>query len=322
MRVVQVGSVAGSAEMLGALLAGHVDLISLPIAQAAARRSGIAKIASSPLRAGAAIAVARDIRRFEPDVVHIHWAPNALVGPLSRRPWVLHARGSDIRGINALRRTVIHPLLKMADAVLVSTPDLLDALRPVRSDGIYVPNPVLLPATSDSQEWDVGLASAAIPVKGTDIAHAALSQMNGVRAWALEGPLFQPASGAVKLPSTTKTEFIKRVVRTRVVVGQLKLGVLGNVELEAMAAARPVIAFVDEKWYPSDPPPVISARSPNEVARAVSDLLSNPERAEHVGAASREWVRRNHGFSRVRDQLLQVYDAVMTNAITSSVRPK
>lgn len=279
MKVVQVGSVAGSAQLLEQVMP---EVVSVPFRQAGARSR--VKIAAAPLRVAEALRVARIVRRARPDVVHVHWVPNGIVGPLIGAPWVLHAHGSDVRA--GKRRKLYRPLLRMADALLCSTPDLVPL-----TGAEHLPMPMEFRERGAGDEWDVGIACTPIPVKGTVVAEAAVAGRD--RMWRTTTPI-------------PREDFIERMARTRVIVGQLVLGVIGNVALEAMSVGRPVIAYVDPRWYP-EPPPVLNARTVEDVRTHVGRMLADPEEADRVGRAGQAWVRRYHDPAAVREQLAGVY---------------
>ena len=78
------------------------------------------------------------------DVVHIHFAYLGWIGILGRYPYFLHCHGSDVRRDlhDRLRRWPIMTSLRRARAVLFVTPDLAPIVRPIRSDAIFLPDPV------------------------------------------------------------------------------------------------------------------------------------------------------------------------------------
>lgn len=307
MRVVQVGNVAGVAELIEAALTGH-DVVRVPFRQYGARLPGLLKVAAAPLRVVGAFTTAHDVQRAHPDVVHVHWVPNAPVGMLADRPWILEAHGSDLRDLNVLRRRPYHAMIRRAGAFIVATPDLLDVARAVRPDAVYVPNAVL-PHEPGDLRWDVGLASAAVPVKAPEVGFAVAFLLQSPSIWASDGPAFEPIVGVERAHRTTHAKFVERLAETRVVLGQFGIGAIGNVELEAMSVGRPVIAYVNPDWYP-DPPPIISERDPHRIAGKVKALLRKPDEADRIGRAGREWVERHHSPKAVRDQLLEVYERV------------
>jgi glycosyltransferase involved in cell wall biosynthesis len=92
-----------------------------------------------------------------------------------------------------------------------------------------------------------------------------------------------------------------------VVIGQMHQGSLGLSELEAMAAGRPVITGIDWALYPEDPPPVIAAATPGDIADAVERLRNDGVELARLSREGREWVRRNHGYARHLQLLESAY---------------
>ncbi len=163
MRIVQVGDVAGVADALARALAPYADVVNLPMPQVGARWPGFLKPFAVPLRLLAAARVARAVRRLRPDVVHIHWAPNGIVGVLARRPYVLHAHGDDVRALNIWRRLAFRWLIDRAALIVYSTPDLARYV-----DGEWLPNPVwpVEPRPDATRSWasrDEALSISATP---------------------------------------------------------------------------------------------------------------------------------------------------------------
>lgn len=306
LRVVQIGDVASVAPALADALSPHVDVVSLPLRQVAGEQSGAVKVLAAPLRVVDAARVARRARALDPDVVHVHWVPNGIIGPLIGRPWVLHAHGDDIRALNAWRRLAFAPLVRLADAMLVSTPDLL---RFARADAALLPTPVPTLESSVTATWDVLVCSAALPVKGSPVAFETLRRLArlrpGIRLAAHDGPAYEDGPWD-RLPWATKAEFRHRLASARVVLGQFRLGALGVADLEAMATGRPVLTWVREGIYP-EPPPVHSSRDPSDLARRVAELLDDDDAARAAGTAAADWVARTHGPERVARQLIAVY---------------
>lgn len=274
MRVVQVGDVAGVAGMLAELL----PMTSVPFRQSGA--TSRVKVFHAPLRLLEAVRVAQQVRSLEPDIVHVHWATNAIVGPLLGRPWVLHVHGTDVRGRWS-------PMLRWADAVIAATPDL---------PGTYLSAPIPFRERGEDR-YDVAIASRPDPVKGTAIAEQAVN-----------------ADWRAPLP---RDEFLRRLAETRVIVGQLVIGALGLVELEAMSMGRPVICYIRPELYP-DPPPVPIARTGEEVRAHATRLLSDPSEADRIGREGQAWVRKHHDPEKVRERLLEVYRSALIPKSKSS----
>jgi glycosyltransferase involved in cell wall biosynthesis len=92
-----------------------------------------------------------------------------------------------------------------------------------------------------------------------------------------------------------------------IVIGQMQQGSLGLSELEAMAAGRPLITGIDSSFYPEDPPPVIAAANAEAIADAVERLKDDEAELARLSREGREWVRRNHGYSRHLQLLEEAY---------------
>jgi len=71
-----------------------------------------------------------------------------------------------------------------------------------------------------------------------------------------------------------------------------------NKVLEAMAAARPVVATPLALDGIGDGPGVVAVTGPAELAAAASDLLDDPTAADAMGAAGRRRVIEQHGWDR------------------------
>ena len=312
MRVVQVGDVAGVGPALEAALRGRTEIISVPFSQAGARRPEWLKAGYAPHRMVQAFRLARDVNRLRPDVVHIHWLPNALAGPLLAAPWIIHCHGSDVRDLSGWRRLMFPMLLRRADAVVYSTPDLAPSVLPFRPDAVYLPTPIpeglpVAPATRD-----VLVGSRAAKVKGSEVAAEALRILlrgrPGLRVAAVDGPDFDHP--AERLPFMPKSSFLAEIARSHVVLGQFALRALGITELEAMSCGRPVVTAVDASLYPT-PPPVQDARTPEQIAVEAGRLLDDAEAARHLGKLGRTWVREMCAPDDVADRVIEVYRRVI-----------
>jgi glycosyltransferase involved in cell wall biosynthesis len=95
------------------------------------------------------------------------------------------------------------------------------------------------------------------------------------------------------------------------VIGQMRQGVPGLSELEALAAGRVVLMHLDLSLYPSDRPPVVDVASGQEIAKAIARLQENPQELARMSGAGREWVRAHHSPEAHVDALKDVYAAVM-----------
>jgi glycosyltransferase involved in cell wall biosynthesis len=96
-----------------------------------------------------------------------------------------------------------------------------------------------------------------------------------------------------------------------VVLDQFLIGTFGAVAPEAMACGCPVVmAFRPElhAWCFPELPPVVDARTTEDVHEALARLAEDAARREALGRQGREWIERNHGWRLVVDRQLAIYE--------------
>jgi glycosyltransferase involved in cell wall biosynthesis len=265
------------------------------------------------------------------DVFHFHFhttfAPThedvALLAALGKRI-IFHLHGCDIR--DPRRARVEHALSacsectipcmvpvklrlpdtirRHADAVLVSTPDLLEFVPHAE----YLPNPIdptpwerlrrpTVHSLHPGQEWVVAHAPSNREIKGTRHVIAAIEQLRAeglpVRLRLIEG-----LSG---------DELRAAYAGADVVVDQLFAGWVGLVALEMMAMGKPVIAYIrPDLRHLLHEMPVVDA-DPRSLADTLRDLLLDPDRRAEVGARGPGYVRAHHDPDVACRRLLEIY---------------
>jgi glycosyltransferase involved in cell wall biosynthesis len=280
-----------------------------------------AKAATLPLRAGIELATGLDLRRRRFDIVHVHYATHALLGPLSGAPFVVHCHGSDIRSMLAspLGVQFARTALRRARRVYVATPDLLAPTRRLHPDPSFLPNPIdvdrFAPTDEVAPDRDILIGVRIDAAKGASL----------IAALAGEVVRLRPGTTVTIVRSGAKVEAVEAMVahdrvtviepvlhsampelisRHRVAIGQLGTGALGQYELEAMACGIPLVAdFRYSDAYPEGPP-VVDASSTEAAASAVTALLDDSEARASLGADGRAWVRRNHAARSVAERVL------------------
>ena len=275
---------------------------------------------------GRGIGVRRAIRsavaQHHPEIVHVHWARFApFVGATGCRT-VIHAHGSDVRGrSHTIGGRIVKHALARANAVLVSTPDLVDE---VEVDCRYLPNPVdtrCFAPNTDVVRADgastVLLFSQLIDIKGADTLLASarfiLASSENVRVIALSGGTYDAEAadlGVHMVPRRTKVQLAELLAQVDVVVGQLRIGSLGLSELESMSCAKPVVTFLRPGLYPADVP-VISASSAEQVADECLHLLADEQASATLGSQARSYVVEQHEQGVVARQLASIYDGLL-----------
>ncbi|MEV4825852.1 glycosyltransferase [Micromonospora sp. NPDC049274] len=174
--------------------------------------------------------------------------------------------------------------------LFVTTPDLLEDL----------PGAAWAPQVVDVASWasDHPVMQRRRPVvlhapsarwtKGTDRILPVLTELHDEQAIEL------------KLIEGVPWEEMRELVRTAdIVLDQFATGAYGTFAVEAMAAGRPVVAFLNEEMHArfGAHPPIVNA-TPGSLRKAIESLIEDRERAAQIGAASVEYAREFHDGRR------------------------
>jgi len=312
---------------------GHeVDQIALPGIGATWRWPS--KAVALPFRLASYLPTVLRLRRGKYDVVHIHWLTNGIVGVFMGRPFFAQAHGSDLHLnlSNSVYRLVTRRVLRGATKVFYVTPNLRSYLKEVDWKLVYLPNPVNIAAGSQAHPPPTQVSKVVIftrldPVKGVPRIFAAVERLSrNVEVTALEwGSLARDyvrrygrwVKFVRPVPHSEIGAFLSRF---DVAIGQMEQGVLGLMEIEALAAGRPLVAAIDWSLYPDDPPPIIRAADADEIVTAVEALMSMPERLPALAQKGWEWTFRNHSYAHHLDLLQSAYFGAATpgRAISSA----
>lgn len=258
-----------------------------------------------------------------PDLVHIHYGPNGYYGSLKSSPFVLHLHGTDLRV--DLNRPLLGGLekhsLKKAAAVVVATPDLLEAVREIRPDATWIPNCLPLAAFEElkrgnsataegsgvffSARWDNtkgGLPLIELAKKLIDDG----TEVVGVE-WGEYSDLARKA-GVKLLPRMTPSEFRAVMSQSSVIVGQFFTGSLTISDLEGLASGRPLVTQVDVAAEQDAP---LVNTSLNNAHEAIRTLLADHSRRKELGLSAQVWVTSERSPIKTMKVLEHVYRQVL-----------
>lgn len=282
------------------------------------------KLAAAPFRVATIGAAAARIRHERVDLVHVHYATQALVGIFTSRPYVVHCHGTDIRGLSprsAWGRYVSF-VLRGAAIVLYATPDLEGDVEHYRPDAVFLPNPIdvdlFSPAGSADRDLLIGVKLD--EVKGAIVAIDSAAEVLRRRPSTTitvinSGSLARVArerlgDRAVFVDPRAHDEMPSLLARHRVTLGQFNLGILSQYELEAMATGLTVIADLRHPNPLASPAPVGQASTAEQCADHVVALLDDEPDRQRRAIAGRVWVQRNHAAEVVVDRLDSLYGLV------------
>jgi len=312
------------------------DLVSLGIdVQLIGRRAEDPSLVRRPFARQAVSSLLAVFKSKPHDIIHVNYGLFGFLAiPDFRSAAILHIHGSEIRPSNNWRirfaNLVSVTFSKVVDSIWYSTPDLREHLREVGLTPTFMPNPIP-PQFFRTQEpvLQEDRILFAIPLsmeKGADIAIDAVrilqQRLPGVKITALGwGPYPTEAmalrarmpDGVELLPWMKRDEFSRTIANSTVVVGQLRLRILGNVELETMALGRPLVAGLKDELYRSEPyydtpPPILQAVGAEEVAQHVEGVIADTASARLMGMKSHDWVLRHHAAEHVARMYRDAYE--------------
>lgn len=111
-------------------------------------------------------------------------------------------------------------------------------------------------------------------------------------------------------PPLNKMKLIAYYNAADVVLDQFTIGTFGTVTPEAMACGKPVVLHFNRQvheWCFPEMPPVVTARTDEEIFTRLMELSDDPECRAAIGHAAREWVVKHHGWELVADRQVSVY---------------
>jgi len=116
------------------------------------------------------------------------------------------------------------------------------------------------------------------------------------------------------VPPLPKWQLIDAYRAADVVLDQFLIGTFGAVAPEAMACGRPVIMAFDadvHRWCFSELPPILAARTPDEIVGALVRLAERPDEGERIGREGRRWIESHHSWRLVVNRYRAIYDEAL-----------
>ena len=236
--------------------------------------------------------------------------------------------------------------------LIITNPDVIASARRLELDNTtFIPHPVdeekYRPAPSElraqleAEGWDFVLVAPSRhdwEIKGTDRMLRGFAELvrNRPRAllllfeWGLELDRSHELIRELRVDGNVrwslplpKLRLIDTYRGADLVLDQFEIGTFGAIAPEAMACGAPVLmAFEPEihGWCFEELPPVVAARSAEEIGAALTRLAQDDGERARLGRAGREWVERYHGWRLVVDRQLALYEELMGAGYSHGVR--
>jgi glycosyltransferase involved in cell wall biosynthesis len=207
---------------------------------------------------------------------------------------IFHFHGSEIRGKK------MHPRIKLADARLVSSPDLLQYAL----DGIWIPQPIdleywkPLPDFNPEKTLIIIHAPTHRNKKGTDLILLTIQELKKegypVELSLIEGKPYE----------SLKSYYQKGDI----FMDQILIGTYGNFSIEGMALKKPICVFITDeasRLYPEELP--VMNTSPDNLKQNLIKLIEDEKLRIDLGEKGRAYVEKYHDVQKVALKCLSIY---------------
>ncbi|MFC1755885.1 glycosyltransferase family 4 protein [Patescibacteria group bacterium] len=275
-------------------------------------------------------------KREDISIIHLHYVLHSYLLLGTKTPYHLHIHGSDIRDVptSSILFRLAKKIARSAEKVYYSTPDLKSHSKRVRDDCIFVPNPVnkmffnYQPTESMNNfpEIDILCISRVAKFKGIEVCLKAIEDTwsehpnlkvaifnYGNTMYMAEDFInkYKDVGNLIMLNKIPHEKMPQLISSSKIVLGQMELGVLGCSELEAMVCGIPVVCKFTHWEVYDEPPPVLQANTPNEVSNQVSRLIEDPNLRRVIGNKAKEWVIKYHGIENVVSKFINYYEGTI-----------
>ena len=287
--------------------------------------------------------IARLLNKDKFEIIHLHGGGgivDSILVKLSRAKVIRYFMGGELRksykptgwGSSQIARICYGMLGENWN--LVSTPDLINFVlwKGSLEHTSYMPCPID-PIINEGPHEDEDRFTVFLPArhdeltKKTSVAFNAwkiLRKLNKkVRLktimWGYDYPTFYEEfkndRRVIWLPVLTRREYINHLNQSSAVWGQFAYGLLGLVEIEAMAAGKPVYThwiknFFNQPYY-SNLPPLSSYISPYDIAISTLDMILDEKKKRKVVSSSQHWALEHHSLEVVSKKTYEIYKRIL-----------
>jgi glycosyltransferase involved in cell wall biosynthesis len=239
------------------------------------------------------------------DVYHFHVETvlpkglDTILWRLKKKCIIVHHHGTELRSFG---EKVLYK--RYADAILVSTPDLLEWSE----EAVWLPNPISveeypcvgIPETEVSDDIHVVHAPTNRAVKGTE--HI----VRAVQALQAEG---YPVTLDL-IEDLPHTQAVERYKQADIAVDWInpQFGIYGVFSIECMALGKPVVCTLREDLVDSfyDRIPILNS-DPSNLSTHLQTLIDDRLLRRDLGAKGRSYVTKVHDSKRIVQRLLDLY---------------
>jgi glycosyltransferase involved in cell wall biosynthesis len=280
---------------------------------------GALKLLSIPIRLIHALFLRLKIHLGDYDIVHIHYATSALFFLGIKAKLIVHVHGSDVRDqhFNVLRFKINQLIFNHADLIFYSTPDLKAHLDNYHVDAHFIPNPVDIANFFEScppRHRNIFIHASISRIKGAPIIIEALNKVKDLHphlkiSFLGFGDMLDKIThlNFHRLPRFSPEKLKDLISESGLILGQFKVGAIGMSELEALACKRPVICHFEYDHFYAEAPPLLKARTADEIVAFINQYANDPESFLKDKDYFREWVIKYHSKEKIERLIFQYY---------------
>jgi glycosyltransferase involved in cell wall biosynthesis len=280
----------------------------------------------------------RALRACRPDVVHLHSSKAGALGRVAALPLrarvvyqphgIAYLRSDISTGARRAYQRIEQMLALLGGTVIACSEGERAALDPVVPPGrsVVVANGIdlstVLRAAPSGHRIRVGTCGRISPQKRPAFFAEVAQVLQGTADFIWIGDGDADGSAALQKAGVRVTGWCTRSEAQRHIAG-LHIYVQTSAwegmpisVIEAMAAGLPVVAtdIVGNRDLLADTSAGILVRTPSEMIAALTELISDTRRREHVGAAARELAESRYSAARMVESIYGVYGIAGTSA--------
>ena len=249
---------------------------------------------------------------------------------IGKKPVIVHCHGSDLRtDLNKWQyRGIVRFNVKNADQIFVADLDTMDKAKELNPTATWIPIPINLEIyyPKEVQSQDDGILKLFYPNLITENIRGSLTFLRAFNIFAREyedvllevvktGADLKFAMLLCKKAGTLnkKVKFIPLIPYEKIVdayrnhditIGVFKSGIISTVGLESWAVKKPVLNYIDSKYYPKFE--YISAKTVNEIVEGLHKLTDAKLRA-HLANAGYNYVKKYYDSKKVANKVKKIY---------------
>lgn len=121
---------------------------------------------------------------------------------------------------------------------------------------------------------------------------------------------------AVWLQPMPNRRMVRYIYATDLLADQFYLGAFGSTMPKALACGKPAMLYLNygiHKWCFAAPPPVINARTEQEVFEGLVKVYSDKARYSEIAATGKTWYKKYHSNEVVANKLILAYKKALSN---------